>query len=194
MYKLYDEDRAASRKGSDIPFSIRECLNNIASPIGDKTMFSQEQIRREVLPSFDRSNAIDDRNEVRHVSKVNANNCMHVYVFLRIFMQENASENDGEVCSSVPRNILSLESRSRSLRFSESAKRPPCFDEGNGSPRPLSLPKVISAGNLSLCRESRRHFRPNETKKASRLRLARKIIGMPFYRVLSRPRAAPFSP
>lgn len=95
----------ASHKGSNIPFSIRECLNNIASQIEDETMFSQEQIRSGA-PSFHRSNAIDDRNEARHVSKVNTDNSTHVYVFLRIFMEENALGNDGEVCSSVAKNIF----------------------------------------------------------------------------------------
>lgn len=39
------------------------------------------------------------------------------------------------------------------------------------SPSPPSiLPKVISAGNLSLWRESRRHFLVNETKRARRRR------------------------
>lgn len=150
-------------------------------------MFSQEQIRSGA-PSFHRSNAIDDRNEARHVSKVNTDNCTFAYFYAR------ECDRKRRRCLSRVYRKISLESRSCFLRFSESAKRPPCFDEGSGNPRPLSLPKVISAGNLSLCRESRRHFRPSETKKASRLRLARKIIGMPFYRVLSRPRVAPFSP
>lgn len=48
----------------------------------------------------------------------------------------------------------------------DSGERRSLFRRGRGA-RPLSLPKVISAGNLSLCRESRRHFRTNETKKAS---------------------------
>lgn len=61
-----------------------------------------------------------------------------------------------------------------------------CFDEGLAYPSapppppscpslpcatpspPSTLPKVISAGNLSLWRESRRHFRANETKRAPR--------------------------
>lgn len=40
---------------------------------------------------------------------------------------------------------------------------------------PSTLPKVISVGNLSLWRESRRHFRTNETKRVP-ISLARRII------------------
>ena len=58
------------------------------------------------------------------------------------------------------------------------------LQEGSTGPRPtdsLPLPKVISVGNLSPCRESKRHFRPGETKKSGRpFSPARKIIGVPF--------------
>lgn len=58
-------------------------------------MFSQEQIRS-AAASFHRGNAIDDRNEARRVSKVNTDNCMHVYVFLRIFAYFYGRKCDGK--------------------------------------------------------------------------------------------------
>lgn len=61
----------------------------------NRTMFSQEQIRSRA-PSVHRSNAIDDRNEARHVSKVNTDDCMHVYVFLRIFTYFYGRKCDGK--------------------------------------------------------------------------------------------------
>lgn len=48
---------------------------------------------------------------------------------------------------------------------------------------PSTLPKVISAGNLSLWRESRRHFLADETKRARWpiSLFVRRIIGALFY-------------
>lgn len=78
----YNEDGAASHKRSNIPFSIGECLNDIAGQIEDKTMFSREQIRSGAA-SFRCSNAIDDRSEARRVSKVSTDNCIFTYFYAR---------------------------------------------------------------------------------------------------------------
>lgn len=104
---------------------------------------------------------------LKRVSKVNTDK--RVRVTLREGNDKGVNdvretEREVRLTSAVRKNILRKALVLVSLR--ENGERPGCFEEGSASPRPLSLPKVISAGNLSLWRESRRHFRTERNKES----------------------------